>query len=291
MTKRREPEVTVENNILALNDDCLMYLWTNFILDPKDDGKTRFLTVKHLGSCVHRDGDLAWTCLRGGIDDAFYLIRHNTEPLSNSKTYYDSRWWLPALVCKKFYALFRYVDVRHKNTSELKFPWIRSRLDLPPTWIENKTTKRTRGLFRTESTLNKYFDYDSKEKYIHWAIMVMVTIHNFDPHFPGAKSYLFDFHDLVVGKLKLDVYASFYSKVTYSPFSGVKVLDFEYDFTKENIPNAKAMLKLYQCAINKLFFFKPEIDNPAVKCLEYTKYGLPPNPKALKLFEYGDIYE
>lgn len=284
MTKRREPEVTVENNILALHDDWLLYLWTNFILDPKDDGKTRFLTVKHLGSCVHRDGDLAWTCLRGGIDDAFYLLRHNTEPLCNSKTYYDSRWWLPALVCKKFYALFRYLDVRHKNTPEIKFPWIRSRLDLPPSWGDHIHTKKTRGLFRTESTLNKYFN-DSTEKYIHWAIMIMVTIHNFDPRFPGAKSYLFDFHDLVVGKMKLDVYCNNYNPT----YSGVKLLELEYDFTHENIPKAKAMLKLYQCAINKLFFFKPEVVNLAITCVEHTKYGMP--KKATKMFEYGDIYE
>jgi len=284
MTKRVEPE-HMEEGILSLNDDCLLYLWQNFILDPTDDGKTRFITVKHIGSCVHYElADLVGYTVRGGKRDAFRLLSRKDIPLCNSKTYYDSRWWIPALVCKKFYAMFRYIDSRHKNKPELKFGWVRDliekRVDLGLVKPEDFQTKKTLGLFRTMSTFNKYFEPLSPSKYDKFSIMIMVTAHNFEGF---TRSYLFDFYGDV--GLFLNVYFSIADK-------GYKILELHHKYWLDDMNRVQSMLNLYKIAVDKLFFNRGVpgvVFDTTLTYQECTKYGMPDKVKSM--FIYGDVYD
>lgn len=283
MTKRVEPEL-MEEGILSLNDDCLLYLWQNFILDPTDDGKTKFITVKHIGSCVHSElSDPFLSSTKGGLNDALLLLSRDDVTLSNSKTYYDSRWWLPALVCKKFYAMFRYVDNRHKNKPELKFGWVwyvveghYDLSDLQPG--DFKTKKDTLGLFRTMSTLNKYFYNSYLECHAERSIMIMVTAHNFSGF---TRSYLFVFHEN--SAMHLDVYFS-------SAGKGYKILAMKHLFWEDGMIRVQSMLHLYKIAVDKLLLEREVpgvIFDTTLTYKECTKYGIP--EKARNMFIYGDV--
>lgn len=288
MTKRVEPEL-MEEGILSLNDDCLLYIWRNFILDPTDDGKTKFITVKHIGSCVHRElSDPMLKNVKGGLDDALLLLSRNDVALSNAKTYYDSRWWLPALVCKKFYAMFRYIDSRHKNKPELKFGWVHyiveGKLNLANINPEDFQTKRdTLGLFRTMSTFNKYCDgiFCPESFDVDRSIMIMVTAHNFNGF---TRSYLFDFYGDVIS-MSLNVYFSSVGK-------GYKILDMRHTFWEDGMNRVQSMLHLYKIAVDKLLLEREVpgvIFDTTLTYHECTKYGMP--EKAKTMFIYGDVDE
>lgn len=280
MTKRVEPEL-MEEGILSLNDDCLLYLWQNFILDPTDDGKTKFITVQHIGSCVHQElSDPFLKNTKGGLADALLLLSRDDITLSNAKTYYNSRWWLPALVCKKFYAMFRYVDNRHKNKPELKFGWVwyvvEGQIDLSQLQPEDfKTKKDTIGLFRTMSTLKKYFYNSYLERRAERSIMIMVTAHNFHGF---TRSYLFVFNEQTA--MHLDVYFA-------SAGKGYKILHMRHTFWEDKMNRVQSILHLYKIAVDKLLLEREVpgvIFDTTLTYQECTKYGMPEKAKTIGLF-------